>query len=139
RGNDVDARFEGLAQVGRNVGPCRVQVDDGCTVDDAEPRLAVTQEGGELHRDSFMEIPSWRWHEQDRTLRLLQPCAGWRRDAPLVDPSGRPGPVARASGAVGFVDLLHLGRVFDDLAERADEIVEGVVARAVAAGAPFDG
>ncbi len=47
--DDVGPRFERGAQVARDLGPCRIQVDDAVAVDDAEARLALLQEGGESH------------------------------------------------------------------------------------------
>src|SRR4051812_2132691 len=57
---------------------------------------------------------------------------------PLGGAAGRPPPVVRPVRFVAVVDLLHVRRVFDDDAEGIDEVVEEVVARAVAAGPPLD-
>src|SRR4051812_3035201 len=76
--------------------------------------------------------------EQDTLLRLLQGGGRRGRDAPLVDAAGRPLPVVRAAHLVALVDLLHFGGVLDHHAERIDEVVEQVVAGAVAARAPLD-
>ena len=71
-------------------------------------------------------------------------CASFRRalgGAEMPHWSTRPGGHVQSAGpphAVAVVDLLDLGGVLDDLAERADEVVEGVVARPVAARAPLD-
>src|SRR3954469_22007516 len=78
------------------------------------------------------------WGEENALLRLLQGGGRRGRDAPLVDASGRPLPVVRPVRFVAVVDLLHVRGVFDDDAEGIDEVVEEVVARAVAAGPPLD-
>jgi len=59
--------------------------------------------------------------------------------APAARPHWEVAPILRIVGLeIGLVDLLDLGRVFGDEAVGLDEIGEHVVARPVAADAPFD-
>jgi hypothetical protein len=56
----------------------------------------------------------------------------------VVDAAGRPFPVLGPAHRVAVIDLLDVGRVLDDEAGRADELVEAVVAGAVPPRTPFD-
>ena len=128
-----------VAPNGEDIDMALLSGTDVLAIDHAQGGPAVLQEGGEAHGGFRWGGGSEGGREQHGALRRLQPVTGRGRDAPLVDPPRRPGPIRRLAGPVGFVDLLDLGRVLDDDAEGVDEVVEGVVAGAVAAGAPFDG
>src|SRR5471032_274086 len=76
--------------------------------------------------------------EMNQPLRLLQARAGRRRNSPVVVAAGGPSPGIGRSDAIAVVDLLDFGRVLDNDATGADEVVEGIVPRPVASWPPLD-
>jgi hypothetical protein len=115
-----------------------VQVDQVLAVDEGQAGRAVAQVGGEFHGRCFRRRRNQGWGTKRTRF-----CASFKvgRAGEMPHWSTRPGGHFQSVGAarhVAVVDLLHFGRVLDDDAEGVDEIVEEVVAGAVAAGAPLD-